>query len=588
MKILNATLRSWLVYALMSILIISISSCKKDEEPKPNDDITLVKLAPNTHWIQGSTALLLLSASEDELVFSAEDAELSTVAIGDVLVSGIEENAPSGYMVRILDKQTVNGLLVFTVQPATLQESFEELRFNFAHDFIRDDTAKASYELFDFDLQAPEFTPGFVWRSQGTLGAGAEMNIQLGNYTLESVKMAASITGQITNRLSYTQTLPIESENQLFSRPLAPFPIPGTPVVMVPKLNVSLGIKGSLEASVAYNASISYTTEQALKYDNTGWHVDGSTNTDGSSDFSGLNTTADIKAYVQPAVEITLYGYDGLKAGLNSQCYLQLQGATQPAQTCTLKAGVNLSAQADLSLFGFGSPFESDDLFDFSKELYNCNGPANGTACEGIGTVTDIDGNEYLTVSIGGKCWMATNLQTNTLNDGTPIETYFAGAGNEADWQEATEPRAMRWANGNQETRGNAYNFYAVETGKLCPEGWRVPSYSDLLSLYAAVGNSSLPLKSTGNIIDGTGLWNPPIPLGPNTEGTNTSGFNAHPSSIVENGFMVPTFQDASFWSSTRISEERAKAMSLWYASDVIYDETYPLKQGLSCRCVQD
>ncbi|MFM1876451.1 MAG: hypothetical protein RL266_2188, partial [Bacteroidota bacterium] len=72
------------------------------------------------------------------------------------------------------------------------------------------------------------------------------------------------------------------------------------------------------------------------------------------------------------------------------------------------------------------------------------------------------------------------------------------------------------------------------------------------------------------------------------TEGTNTSGFNAHPSSIVENGFMAPTFQDASFWSSTRISEERAKAMSLWYASDVIYDETYPLKQGLSCRCVQD
>jgi uncharacterized protein (TIGR02145 family) len=588
MKILNATLRSWLVYTLMSMLIISISSCRKDEEPKPNDNITRVKLAPNTHWIQGSTALLLLSASEDELVFSAEDAELSTVAVGDVLVSGIEENAPSGYMVRILGKQTINGQLVFTVQPATLQESFEELRFNFAHDFIRDDTVKASYELFDFDLQAPAFTPGFVWRSQGTLGAGAEMNIQLGNYTLESVKMAASITGQITNRLSYTQTLPIESENQLFSRPLTPFPIPGTPVVMVPKLNVTLGIKGSLEAAVAYNASMNYTSEQALKYDNTGWHVDGSTNTDGSSDFSGLNTTADIKSYVQPAVELTLYGYDGLKAGLNSQCYLQLQGATQPTQTCILKVGVSLSAQADLSLFGFGSPFETDDLFDFNRELYNCDGPPSGTACAGSGTVTDIDGNEYPTVSIGGKCWMAENLETTRLNDGTPIETYIAGQANAEEWVAATTPTTMRWANGNQNTFGSAYNFYAVETGKLCPDGWRVPSYADLLSLYAAVGNSSLPLKSTGNINDGSGLWSPSPPFGPNYEGTNTSGFNAHPSSLVSNGVMVQTFQDAIFWSSTRVSEDEARTMALWYSSDVIYDETYALTKGYACRCVQD
>jgi uncharacterized protein (TIGR02145 family) len=588
MSLLKKIKSSTFQVTIVVTLLLSIVGCKKDDDQGPAHHVTVVELSPNTHWIQGTTSQLLLSASENELIFSQENEELSAVTVGDVLVSSIEENAPTGYMVRILDKQTVNGQLVFTVQPAMLQETFQELRFNFAHDFIRDDTAKASYELFDFDVQAPEFTPGFVWSSQGTLGAGANMNVQLGNYTLESVNMSANLTGQITNRLSYTQTASIESENELYTQPLTPFPVPGTPVVVVPKLRVTLGLKGSLEASVAYNASMNYTSEHALKYDNSGWHTEGTTNTEGSSDFSGLNTTADIKAYVQPAVELTLYGYDGLKAGLNSQCYLQLQGATQPTQTCTLKIGVSLTAQADLSLFGFGSPFETDDLFDFNRELYNCDGPPSGTACAGSGTVTDIDGNEYPTVSVGGKCWMAKNLETTRLNDGTTIETYIAGQADAEEWLAATTPTTMRWANGNQNTFGSAYNFYAVETGKLCPDGWRVPSYADLLSLYAAVGNSSLPLKSTGNINDGSGLWTPPLPFGPNYEGTNTSGFNAHPSSLVSNGVMVQTFQDAIFWSSTRVSEDEARTMGLWYGSDVIYDETYALTKGYACRCVQD
>lgn len=555
---------------------------------EPPTENTVVKLAPTAHWIQNSTAELLVSASENELVFSQADDVLTNTNVGDILVSSIEVNAPNGYMVRILNRQMVGDQLVFTVEPATIVETFEELRFNFSHDFIRDDTAKASYELFDFDLQAPEFTPGFQWRSQGTMGAGAEFNVQVANYTLESATMAATISGQITNRLTYTQTAPVESENELFSRALAPLPVPGTPVVIVPKLTVSLGLNGSLEASVAYNASINYTSEQALKYDELGWRTEGSTNTEGSSDFSGLNFSADVKAFVKPAVELTLYGYDGLKAGLTSNCYLQLQGSTQPTQTCSLTAGIGLSAIADLSLFGFNSPFTTENLFGTTHELYNCNEPANTISCEGFGNVTDIDGNIYPTISIGGKCWMAKNLETTTLNDGTPIETYLAGDGNQTEWTEATTPRSMRWANGNQENFGSAYNFYAVETGKLCPQGWRVPSYADLLSLYAAVGNTSLPLKSTGNIIDGSGLWSPSPPFGPNYEGTNTSGFNANPSSLVENGIMVSTFQDAIFWSSTRVSEERAKTMGLWYASDIIYDETYPLKSGIACRCVLD
>jgi len=97
------------------------------------------------------------------------------------------------------------------------------------------------------------------------------------------------------------------------------------------------------------------------------------------------------------------------------------------------------------------------------------------------GTVSDIEGNIYETIGIGSQIWMAENLKTTKYNDGTEILQVI-----EDDvWSRLDGPPtpAFCWYNNdeasNKEIYGALYDWYAVNTGKLCPAGWHVPSFNE-------------------------------------------------------------------------------------------------------------
>ena len=94
------------------------------------------------------------------------------------------------------------------------------------------------------------------------------------------------------------------------------------------------------------------------------------------------------------------------------------------------------------------------------------------------GSVTDIENNNYKTVKIGTQWWMAENLKTTKYNDGTSIP-YVT---DNWEWYNLTTP-AYCWKNNDPEANKNIYgamyNWYAVNTGKLCPAGWHVSTKPD-------------------------------------------------------------------------------------------------------------
>ena len=122
-------------------------------------------------------------------------------------------------------------------------------------------------------------------------------------------------------------------------------------------------------------------------------------------------------------------------------------------------------------------------------------------------SVNDIDGNVYKTIKIGNQTWMAENLRTTKLNDGQPI-SYKPVA---SDWAYTITP-SYCWPNNDTVNKGNygaLYNWYAVDTGKLAPIGWHVPTDEELKALSDYLGGEKVAgtrLRELGFTVRWAGL----------------------------------------------------------------------------------
>jgi len=203
-----------------------------------------------------------------------------------------------------------------------------------------------------------------------------------------------------------------------------------------------------------------------------------------------------------------------------------------------------------------------------------------------LGPVIDIDGNVYSVVTIGTQIWMGENLKTSAYNDGNKIPYVTNGM----DWAYTTTP-AFCWYNNSisefKSTYGALYNWYAVSTGKLCPEGWHVPAVTEYNTLIAFLGGEDVAggkLKEAGS-----SHW-----AAPNLGATNISGFSAVPGggryNIVS---MDGTFTDLGYygylWSATG-SSTRTNAYSYDIGFDIslVHKGEYSRRDGSSVRCIKD
>ncbi len=237
---------------------------------------------------------------------------------------------------------------------------------------------------------------------------------------------------------------------------------------------------------------------------------------------------------------------------------------------------------------------------NYSEQISFTTIAENGTR----GTVTDVDGNTYETLILGGLEWMLENLKVTHYRDGSDIVT---GVSDE-DYGDIDfgsygiyPNRKINGFESDEEVLaayGALYNWYAVidERG-LSPEGWHIPTDQDWIELEIFLGMSKAQaydtdfrgsdqgamLKSTNTLPDPHPSWK---------EGniaTNSTGFNAISGGArYENGNFGYKEWYTSFWTSTEVGTSSAWARTLSFDKAKIARNINHKNLGYSIRCVKD
>jgi uncharacterized protein (TIGR02145 family) len=217
----------------------------------------------------------------------------------------------------------------------------------------------------------------------------------------------------------------------------------------------------------------------------------------------------------------------------------------------------------------------------------NSAGTAYGSPLTFFTLLGDADGNVYHVASIGTQTWMTENLRTTKYNDNADIPNIT----DNTLWSTATA-HAYSWYSNNsgyKSTFGALYNWFAVNSDKLCPTGWHVPTDADFATLEMFLGIASADVNNYGfrGTTEGTEMkstsgWN-------TGNGTNTSGFTALPAGYRY--FSDGTFQGQTtytfFWTATETDAPRSWFRRLDDTNAAVYRGAVEKQAGKSVRCVK-
>lgn len=288
--------------------------------------------------------------------------------------------------------------------------------------------------------------------------------------------------------------------------------------------------------------------------------------------------------------------------------------ATTKGNTHTINAGDKMEYIGYTKMKGTEAESETlqENLYASKTVTLHFRGSVgpDSLPCPGTPTVTDIDGNEYNTVTIGYQCWMRENMKTTRFANG---DTIFL-----VDSVSLTQPLRYYPADSMHlvEEYGYLYNWPAVGHGTtgseenpsglqgICPDGWHVPSrleYQQLFNVLHATENfwcdahnNTYPQNNIAKALaDKTGWkeYSSTCSVGCDLSANNATGFSARPAGQIRgNGWKQTRFfeEKALFWDSYAYDDSRAEYVIISYSSQMLSTSTDAYDFAMSVRCVRD
>jgi uncharacterized protein (TIGR02145 family) len=288
--------------------------------------------------------------------------------------------------------------------------------------------------------------------------------------------------------------------------------------------------------------------------------------------------------------------------------------------------------------------FEGTEASESNRKTtsnFACNAPQIEQA---IGVLSDIDGNVYHTIKIGNQIWTVENLKVTHYNDGTPIpyctdgiieeeyeedeleeEVYIVKLlgffsvkktrqiptgrkikktrKTDQKWEYLTMPAYCYYDNNssNKNKFGILYNWHSVNTGKLAPKGWHVPTDAEWTELenylvlhgynYDGTTDTTANNKIAKSMAAKTGwsTYSNTGTIGNDLSKNNLSGFSALPGGCrLSSGYFYNQSTSGFWWSAAENDASNAYDRNLSYGGDNLDRSSYLKGCGFSVRLVRD
>lgn len=207
------------------------------------------------------------------------------------------------------------------------------------------------------------------------------------------------------------------------------------------------------------------------------------------------------------------------------------------------------------------------------------------------GSVTDVQGNEYVTIKIGDQWWMAENLRSTAFSNGVSIQKISA----DSDWATANEASYTEYDNTSQIT-GLLYNAACLGSeNDIAPDGWHIATDEEWKELEEFAGMSVDDLDKInwrgeiGDRLKKSDLegWTRYEDLWP----TDDFGFSARGGSgrYFGGAFAVPGIRQSGFWwTSTKAENGEYWYRYMDYKKEGVFRYTGHANYGFSIRCVKN
>lgn len=245
-------------------------------------------------------------------------------------------------------------------------------------------------------------------------------------------------------------------------------------------------------------------------------------------------------------------------------------------------------AQDSLYVFKAGSVIYKQAVSNIDSVTFKKSNPV-------VGTVTDIDGNVYHTVTIGTQVWMVESLKTTKYRNGDPIPNVT----DNTEWARLNSGAYCNYKNNveNSNKYGKLYNWNAANDSRnIAPIGWHIPTNADWTELSNYVESNIGTSGSVAKALSAKTDWAPSSykdVIGNDLIKNNSSGFSALPGGL--------RYGDGSFgylgltgvwwgWSKEEYEQNSVWFRFLDYNKSIISktEGMYRKECGFSIRCVKD